>query len=171
MPTQISHTLSHTHTYTYTLTYTHSHSHSCARQAANLSAYKAAFAQANNSLTHTAREPQVREGERESQSVSKSGGNRERAQLCAYLSCHNNCLNALAERIRRKRRSRSSYYFRYTHTQTNLSNALRTELSRAEPIWAESYLCVAQQCAFATNWQSRCKIMKKRETKSRGYWD
>lgn len=61
-----------------------------------MSAYKAAFAQANNSLRHTERERAT--GERERQIVRKrgeeSGELRERAQLCAYLSCHNNCLNA-----------------------------------------------------------------------------
>lgn len=167
MPTQISHTLSHTHTHIHLHILTHTRIAALDRRRtwvlirqhlprptlSNIQQERATGERGR------AREPQL-EQER---------GNWERAQLCAYLSCHNNCLNAWAERIRRKRRSKSSYDFRYTHTQTNLSNALRTEQSRTEPSWAESYLCVAQQCAFATNWQSRCKIMKKRETKSRGY--
>lgn len=110
--------------------------------------------------THREREPQVREIARVWAREVKRARDWERAQLCAYLSCHNNCLNAWVDRIRRKRRSRSSYDFWYTHRQTR-SHTKQTEPSRTEPSWVESYLCVAQQCAFATNWQSRCKIMNK----------
>lgn len=67
----------------------HTHAHSCARQAANLSAYKAAFAQANSD-THTHANT--------ANSRERARAERERSLMLgsalAYLSCRNNCLNA-----------------------------------------------------------------------------